>query len=108
MGYGHYSGYGVVQIGGTQGNIVFLSSLTDSIKIISLPTSTIHLSSIYNRYFGKNKYWFLEFGYSVSLRRKPWMLETPGTKPSNAQLGDLKMIQPGGIICGIGINFIIK
>jgi hypothetical protein len=63
-----------------------------------------NLSASYNWYFRKNKLFYLEFGYSVPLDAEPWKVKD-GSVLTNSSKGMLRVLQPGGLILGLGFMF---
>jgi hypothetical protein len=102
-GYGHSTGIKsgiMVSLGAgsdTTGNIV-------EATIIPQPLGTLHISTIFNKFSSRKSGFFLELGYSIGLQKARWQVE--GGDPLPKELRPwVRILQPGGLIVGAGINF---
>ena len=66
--------------------------------------STINLTAGYNWVYHKKNEFFLEFGYAVRMQHAPYFVKD-GSMLSDRSKAIIKIIQPGGIIFGLGLNF---
>lgn len=74
------------------------------VDIIQKPVSTLNASLIFNRMKKARRCFTLELGYAASLQKEPWTV-APGGIGAEHSKRYVKIIQPGGFIVGIGLNF---
>jgi hypothetical protein len=78
-------------------------TVTD-IEVNELPVSTINVSTIYNRHFGKRLVFLAELGFSKALQKDPWTI-VAGQANADEVRNAIKFFQPGGVIMTFGIHY---
>lgn len=85
----------------------YTSSSNNSNDKISLQLNKAHalnFSAAYNFAFKKGRHnFYLECGYSVPLSTDPWVIKN-GVSLSDTDKRVFRLLQPGGIILGLGFN----
>ena len=114
---GHYNGgwyYGIGYSGCTGENNLKLNletstsiGSTQPVTVDYLPAGTLNLKTGYDWRMGLKNTFYLEFGYAIPLQTDPWRIHD-GVILSSTSSKTLQIMQPGGIIIGIGMNFGIK
>ena len=77
---------------------------TREITVDYLSASTINLAVDRNWRIGKANIFFLEFGYAIPLQSNRWRV-TDGSVLSSVSKSTLNILQPGGLILGVGFAF---
>lgn len=110
MGYGYSTGVASV------GNLTLNSSSSTSVaggsttttsrKVVirQLPVNTMSISTIYNRFINRKVAFVFEFGYATALQKDPWIV-IEGQNDLKALKPQIKILQPGGLILAVGMNF---
>lgn len=70
-----------------------------------LSADAINLSTIYTKFRGRKKSFYVEVGYSIPLQQQPWIVLNP---IDQYEIASLRLGQPGGLIIGLGFNFGVK
>ena len=79
------------------------SSTSQKVAVDLKAAQAVNLSAAYNWVFRKRHAFFLEFGYAVPLKDKPWVVQNGSSLSSTTELA-LKWLQPGGLILNLGVN----
>ncbi|MBI3500968.1 MAG: hypothetical protein HY063_04160 [Bacteroidetes bacterium] len=74
---------------------------TEEVVLDLLPASTVNAAASYNWFFRRNKLFYIEFGYGVSIETAPYVIKN-GVTLTNKSKQVLQLLQPGGVIFGIG------
>lgn len=85
-------------------NLQVSSGTTQSVTLNYLQASTINLKAGYSWRIGEKNTFYLEFGYAIPMESSPWKV-TDGSTLSNTSTSALQLIQPGGVILGLGFTF---
>jgi hypothetical protein len=110
-GYSHSNGFKqALNVGYGSSMTVGSTTTTKDVNadIRTSPVDALNLSMIYNKYLGRKKSIFLEFGYAFAFQKEPWTILTPNVKPSKELTNAIKLWQPGGFVLGLGLNFGMK
>ncbi len=78
--------------------------VTKDVTIDLLRAGSLNLAVSYNWYFKRNKHFYFEFGYSAATDSRPWRVKDGSVLTKNSETV-LSIIQPGGIIIGMGFMF---
>lgn len=103
-GYAYSSGLSGLQLGSnTTGSGSTTANQQNAVTVDAHPVGTFHTSFIFNRFFNKKWSFFFETGYAFATQKQPWTVTTPGLK-QDAGRKNAKIVQPGGLIFGLGLN----
>jgi hypothetical protein len=80
------------------------SGVSKEVTINYLTASTINLVAERSWKIGRKNTFYMDFGYAIAMQSTPWKV-VDNTALSDASKSAIKMIQPGGIILGLGFNF---
>ena len=78
--------------------------VTKEVNMDLLPAGTLNLAASYNWYFRKNKLFYLEFGYALPLVLDPYRIKDGSELTEESKIA-LRIIQPGGVLFGVGFMF---
>jgi len=80
------------------------SGTTQTVHLDYLAAGTINLKAGYSFRMGKVNTFYLECGYAIPMQATAWKV-TDGSALASAATETLNILQPGGIILGLGFTF---
>ncbi|MDQ3395065.1 MAG: hypothetical protein M3512_13255 [Bacteroidota bacterium] len=80
------------------------SGNTQKVTMDLHPTSTLNISTLYFIKMGKHSRFNFEFGYAVPLKNRAYSIHN-GAILTETSHRVMKLLQPGGLILGIGVSF---
>jgi hypothetical protein len=80
------------------------SGSTEKVTLDLLGASCVNLTTGYNVVFGNGNKFYVEFGFGVKIEDEPYKVQNDKKLSDNGK-AVLKVMQPGGIILGIGFLF---
>jgi hypothetical protein len=104
-GWSYGLGYSVCPgLNNVKANMKLESGVTQNVNLDYLKASTVNLKTGYTWRIGEMNTFYLDLGYAVPLQSGAWRV-TDNSVLSGASESSIKMIQPGGIILGMGFTF---
>lgn len=102
-----YFGLGYSSLPGVSGlklKLELENKSTQEVPVDFLKTSTVNLKMGKNWKVGRKHLFYLEYGFAVPLQQHPWAIKD-GSTLSKASVAELNLLQPGGLLFGLGFLF---
>ena len=81
-----------------------LSTLNKEVTLDLLKASTVNITASYNWIFHSHHKFFIEFGYAFAMQTNSFVVKD-GSVLTDVGVKTLRLVQPGGLITGIGVMF---
>jgi hypothetical protein len=85
-------------------NLQVTSGTTQQVTLNYLTASTVNLKVGRSWRIGQKNTFYMEYGYAIPIQSNPWKV-TDNSVLSSTSISALKLIQPGGLIIGLGFTF---
>jgi hypothetical protein len=102
-----YFGLGYSALPGVAGlklNLELANKNMQEITVDFLQASTLNVKMGSNWKVGRKHLFYIEYGYAIPLQPHPWVIKN-GYALSKTSIAELHLIQPGGLLFGLGFLF---